>query len=133
MRTALYIWLIVAALIAGPACAYDKKLKPLHRAAYSNNTILLKTWIDKGEDVNEPAVGGLTPLHIAAYEGSTESVQMLLESGANPNLRDSKDRTALDLAFLGKHTDISGLLIPVTDTAKDAPADQPTATQGDTP
>lgn len=120
MNYVRYLLMVIALLQATPVCAYDLKLSPLHRAAYINDTISLRTWIDKGEDVNAAADDGVTPLHIAAYEGKKESVQLLLERGANPNLKDRKHRTPLDLAFLRNHTEIAGILIPLTDTPKKA-------------
>jgi ankyrin repeat protein len=41
---------------------------------------------------------GMTALHWAAARGNTRLVELLLERGANPNLRDNEDRTPVELA-----------------------------------
>jgi ankyrin repeat protein len=43
---------------------------------------------------------GMTPLHHAAKHSSEQAVNILLETGANANLSDSSNNTALDHAFL---------------------------------
>jgi ankyrin repeat protein len=51
-----------------------------------------------GEDpkaANLRAFGGATPLMYAALHGDTESVRLLLESGADPNMRNDAGATAL--------------------------------------
>jgi len=50
-----------------------------------------------GADVNAGG-GSLTPLHGAVVFEQAEMAAWLLERGANPELRDSKGRTALELA-----------------------------------
>lgn len=126
MELRLCTWLVlcVALLFPGGAIAQSMnwKLGPLHRAAYTNDTIALQKWLEKGEDVNKGTVNGVTPLHIAAFEGKKESVRMLLDHGANPNLKDNKGRTPLDLAFIRKHLEVQGMLIPVTDAEAQSPA-----------
>lgn len=92
----------------------DLKLSPLHRAAYQNNTIELRNWLEKGADVNVQADNGNTPLHVAAYEGHTESIAFLLAHGADPNLLDKKGRTALDLAIRHHKQAIVKILTPLT-------------------
>jgi hypothetical protein len=123
IRTILMFMAAALVFMQAPAgLARDLKLTPLHRAAYANDTIALKKWLDRGSDVNALAENDVTPLHIAANEGHTESVAMLLERGANPNARDVSRRTPLALAMARKHTEATGLLIPVTDTEKAASA-----------
>ena len=41
-----------------------------------------------------------TALHSAAQYGHLEAVQLLLKHGADPNIKNSKDETPLDLASL---------------------------------
>jgi len=41
-----------------------------------------------------------TALHSAAQYGHLEAVQLLLKHGADPNIKNSKDETPLDLAAL---------------------------------
>jgi len=51
-----------------------------------------------GADVNCRRDDGQTPLHVAADSGRPEAVPRLLEHGADPEARDSSDRTPLQLA-----------------------------------
>ena len=72
---------------------------PVHIAAGGNN-------IDFLGEILEPALScvrskneyGSTPLHIAATYGNIESARMLLESGVEPNQRDSSRLTAMNYA-----------------------------------
>lgn len=51
-----------------------------------------------------------TPLHAATRAGRLDLVEFLLRKGANPNIRDSKDRTAADYAIDLKYLEIAVLL-----------------------
>lgn len=51
-----------------------------------------------------------TPLHRAAQLGKAEVVSYLLDKGADPSIRDSKGRTALECAKLSKKDDVIVLL-----------------------
>ena len=48
-------------------------------------------------DVNIRSLGGLTPLHNASYQARIHRFSMLLELGADPNLKDERGRTAISL------------------------------------
>jgi hypothetical protein len=68
-------------LIAG--CATGTQLGG---AAKSGNIKEVETLINKGADVNETGVMGVTPLYEAlAYRASPDIVRLLLEKGADPN------------------------------------------------
>ncbi len=54
---------------------------------------------------------GMTPLMTAAYAGLTAAVQMLLDSGASPNLTAEDGASSLHWASLNKHLEIVNLLI----------------------
>ena len=51
-----------------------------------------------------------TALICAAMEGRTEIVKMLIERGADPNLRDFDDRTALEWAKQNEHIETIRIL-----------------------
>jgi ankyrin repeat protein len=60
---------------------------------------VLQYLIGKGLDVNRLDRHQLSPLHAAVLANSPEEVQMLLNNGANPNLKDKKfGLTPLELA-----------------------------------
>ncbi len=54
--------------------------------------------IDSGADINVADDNGVTALHFAAGNGNTNVVQFLAEKGATLDLKDKRDRTALDAA-----------------------------------
>jgi ankyrin repeat protein len=69
----------------------------------------MKLCLERGVDINAATDKTLnTALHAAAGEGTDDIVKFLLEDGANPNLKDNKGRTPLDVA-LGKGADTVGV------------------------
>jgi ankyrin repeat protein len=53
--------------------------------------------------------GGQTALHLAADAGAFEAVRLLLDAGANPNVRDAEQRTPLMLAIQGTNLRVEPL------------------------
>jgi hypothetical protein len=49
--------------------------------------------------------GGGTPLHPAAWSGNPEIIRLLVQHGAEPDVRDNEGRTALDVAGSCRQTD----------------------------
>src|SRR5581483_11433779 len=69
----------------------------------------MKLCLEKGVDINAATEKTLnTALHAAAGQGTDDIVEFLLAHGANPNLKDNKGRTPLDVA-LGKGADTVGV------------------------
>ncbi|HEU0239171.1 MAG TPA: ankyrin repeat domain-containing protein [Micromonosporaceae bacterium] len=71
---------------------------PLHRAAIGHNIDTATALLSSGANVNAANRWGNTPLHLAAvYErGKQPMVDLLLAHGADPTLRNSDGRTALE-------------------------------------
>ncbi|KAI4188409.1 MAG: hypothetical protein LQ346_005323 [Caloplaca aetnensis] len=70
----------------------------LERGAASDLTRLL--YYDRAEAARQAdwVVGRGTPLHAAAHEGTLDIVKLFVDWGADPAIRDSKDRLAIDEA-----------------------------------
>lgn len=86
--------------------------KKLHQAIEGNNIDLIKELLSRGVDVNNKEhTTGKTPLHMAAKKGNLAIAHILLEAGANHDLRDNANESALHKAVNGGHFDIVGLLI----------------------
>ena len=87
---------------------------PLQLAVMYGRTEEVKLLIKKGEDVNEQdRTGGMTPLHMAAGKGGLpEAVWMvLLDNGANANIKDRYGRTPLHLLARAGNPELARLLI----------------------
>lgn len=70
----------------------------------------IKSLIKSGANPNYPDYEKRYPLHIAASEGHLNIVKILIESGADINVKDKWGETALDNAIKFDHTDVSNYL-----------------------
>lgn len=71
---------------------------PLTQAVTSGDAGAVGTVIASGADVNERTSGGQTPLILATIFGHTHLIPLLLEAGADPQLRDNLGLNAVDWA-----------------------------------
>ena len=53
---------------------------------------------------------GLAPLQISALVGLKDTVRILLERGAEPNMREINGRTSLTIALMNGHTETADIL-----------------------
>ena len=76
--------------------------------------------IAKGADINAKSRDGSTPLHSAAFLGHTEIAELLIQKGAEVNLKNYRDETALDVSVVDWETTkfIAGLLEIKVDAEK---------------
>lgn len=83
----------------------------LHNAAYHGHLALVLDILPRRPmDVSDRDSDGRTPLHHAAIKGHTDIVQTLLRYGADHEVVDMADYTALDLALWYRHNDIIKIL-----------------------
>ena len=61
---------------------------------------IINLLLNHGADIN--GGDGFTPLMGAAVQGEEEIIELLLSKGANPNLKDSEEHTALDFIKNGR-------------------------------
>lgn len=98
-----------------------KNTSALKIAGYFGRTDMILQLLQHGVDINEisdndemmdaeRAVGLGTALHEAAKNGQKAVVELLLEKGANPTLKDSLGKMALDLAKDKHHYDVVDVL-----------------------
>lgn len=77
----------------------------LHWAAINNRREIVRYFLDKGAKVD--AIGGelnATPLHWATRQGHLNAVVLLMNAGADPNIRDAEGCSCIHLAAQFGHT-----------------------------
>lgn len=83
----------------------------LHEAAQRGHLDVAKLLVQQYPDmVSSRDDDRNTPLHVAAYAGSDAVVTFLIDSGADPALKNRENRTALFMAQKGAHPDVIEIL-----------------------
>lgn len=82
----------------------------LVQAASLGQTQAVAVMLQKGADPDARLANGRTALMEAAIGGYYETVRTLVIHGADKALKDRSGRTAYDLAFEKKHSDVIALL-----------------------
>lgn len=83
---------------------------PLHPAAWSGETQLVKNLLDAGADINCQDRSHMSPLGYAAAHGHLETVKLLVARNANMNRELEDNFTALDFAIKERHAQVIDFL-----------------------
>jgi ankyrin repeat protein len=71
---------------------------PLHYAATSENIDVVRLLLEENAYIDAASPNGTTPLMMAAHYGSDAAVKLLLDAGADPELKNELGLSALDFA-----------------------------------
>lgn len=86
-------------------------MQPIHDAALGDNAEVIRELVQHGADVNARSRDeSLTPLHVAAAMGKLKAAEVLVSLGADRTLKDSKQRTPLEVAERTGNSEIAALL-----------------------
>ena len=69
----------------------------LHIAVKNNSIELVKYFLNKRYDLNDVNKKGQTALHLACELGNEDIINLLVENGANTQIRDNKGRKPFDI------------------------------------
>jgi uncharacterized protein len=78
---------------------------PLHYAATNSHIMVIRLLLDHHAYIDAASPNGSTPLMMAAMYGNASAVKLLLESGADPSLKNDLGLTAIDFAQRVKKMD----------------------------
>jgi uncharacterized protein len=102
---------VLGAILAVSVAAYGEEIR-LADAAMRGDQTTVQSLLKQKVDVNEAQADGNTALHWAAYRDDAEMARLLIQSGANPNVKTRLgDVTPLQLAATNGSTAIVELLL----------------------
>jgi uncharacterized protein len=101
---------IVRKLVARDADVNKTGWTPLHYAATSAHLDIIELLLEHHAYIDAESPNGTTPLMMAAMYGTPAAVKLLLESGADPTLRNQLGLTALDFANRGERKDAAQMI-----------------------
>jgi uncharacterized protein len=78
---------------------------PLHYAATNSHIAVIRLLLEQHAYIDAASPNGSTPLMMAAMYGNASAVKLLLESGADPSLKNDLGLTAIDFAQRVKKVD----------------------------
>ena len=97
----------VRRLIARDADVNKPGWTPLHYAATGGHVEVMRELLNAHAYIDAESPNKTTPLMMAARYGSVAAVRLLLESGADPTLRNDQGLTAVDFAFRASRQDVA--------------------------
>jgi uncharacterized protein len=83
---------------------------PLHYAATGGHLMVLQLLLEHHAYIDAASPNGTTPLMMAAMYGTASASKLLLEAGADPNLKNDLGLTAIDFALRARKTDSAEII-----------------------
>lgn len=101
---------LVKLLVENDADVNKPGWTPLHYAATAGNVPIIELLLDNSAYIDAESPNGSTPLMMAAMYGTPESVKVLIQAGADLNLKNQLGLTALDFAIRGNRQNAKELI-----------------------
>ena len=83
---------------------------PLHYAATNGHLSVMQLLIEENAYLDAESPNGSTPLMMAAHYGTPSAVKLLLESGADPTLKNSLGLSAMDFAHQANRLESAAII-----------------------
>ena len=101
---------LVKQLVENDADVNKPGWTPLHYAASTGQVAVIEFLLENSAYIDAESPNGSTPLMMAAMYGSPESVKVLIQAGADLNIKNQLGLSALDLAVRGNRQNAKELI-----------------------
>jgi len=101
---------LVKQLVAHDADVNKTGWTPLHYAASSGQVAVIEFLLENSAYIDAESPNGSTPLMMAAMYGSPEAVKVLIQAGADLNIKNQLGLSALDFAVRGSRQNAKELI-----------------------
>jgi ankyrin repeat protein len=104
------LWLIEQGADVNAVAKNQMQIAPIHATATHGNLTILRSLLEHNAAVNAAQAGGYTAVHQAAHRNNVPMAKLLLEFGADPHQPDAKGQSALQLAQMEEHAEVTAVL-----------------------
>mgnify|MGYP000535365496 CR=1 FL=1 len=111
MMAALHNQIEVATVLIERGAEVNRKgWTPLHYAATRGHIAMMRLLLENSAYIDAESPNGTTPLMMAAMYGSPEAVKVLIQAGADLNIKNQLGLSALDFAVRGSRQNAKELI-----------------------